>query len=141
MPHRLGEANAGRVGEPAFRPGGYPARVRIGILTREYPPDVYGGAGVHVDFLVRELVQLARDHVFPACVQNPLDDDRTELRVVEPAVGVHHLADGARRDGTGAVRCPLIRPSGTFSRREKAVIRIFKWPVSLNAGIPECRYP
>jgi starch synthase len=34
-------------------------RVRIGILTREYPPDVYGGAGVHVDFLVRELIQLA----------------------------------------------------------------------------------
>ncbi len=32
--------------------------MRIGILTREYPPDVYGGAGVHVDFLVRELVDL-----------------------------------------------------------------------------------
>jgi starch synthase len=29
--------------------------MRIGILTREYPPEVYGGAGVHVDFLVREL--------------------------------------------------------------------------------------
>jgi starch synthase len=25
------------------------------ILTREYPPDVYGGAGVHVEYLVREL--------------------------------------------------------------------------------------
>ncbi|HET7734527.1 MAG TPA: glycogen synthase [Nocardioidaceae bacterium] len=29
--------------------------MRTAILTREYPPDVYGGAGVHVDFLVREL--------------------------------------------------------------------------------------
>ena len=28
------------------------------MLTREYPPDVYGGAGVHVDFLVRELRHL-----------------------------------------------------------------------------------
>ena len=28
------------------------------MLTREYPPDVYGGAGVHVDFLVRELRRL-----------------------------------------------------------------------------------
>jgi starch synthase len=37
--------------------------VRIGILTREYPPDVYGGAGVHVDFLVRELVKLAEVEV------------------------------------------------------------------------------
>ncbi len=28
------------------------------LLTREYPPDVYGGAGVHVEHLVRELAQL-----------------------------------------------------------------------------------
>ncbi len=41
----------------------YDADVRIGILTREYPPDVYGGAGVHVDFLVRELVKLAEVEV------------------------------------------------------------------------------
>jgi len=29
--------------------------VRVGLLSREYPPDVYGGAGVHVEFLAREL--------------------------------------------------------------------------------------
>ncbi|WP_037076579.1 glycogen synthase [Pseudonocardia spinosispora] len=29
--------------------------MKIGLLTREYPPNVYGGAGVHVDFLAREL--------------------------------------------------------------------------------------
>lgn len=29
--------------------------MKVAVLTREYPPDVYGGAGVHVDFLVREL--------------------------------------------------------------------------------------
>jgi starch synthase len=33
-------------------------RVRVGLLTREYPPDVYGGAGVHVEFLARELAAL-----------------------------------------------------------------------------------
>jgi alpha-maltose-1-phosphate synthase len=32
--------------------------VRVGLLTREYPPDVYGGAGVHVEFLARELRRL-----------------------------------------------------------------------------------
>ncbi len=32
--------------------------LRASILTREFPPDVYGGAGVHVDFLVRELRRL-----------------------------------------------------------------------------------
>ena len=34
--------------------------VRIGILTNEYPPHVYGGAGVHVEYLARELAAL--DH-------------------------------------------------------------------------------
>jgi starch synthase len=28
------------------------------ILTNEYPPNVYGGAGVHVEYLVRELAKL-----------------------------------------------------------------------------------
>jgi starch synthase len=29
--------------------------VRVDLLTREYPPEVYGGAGVHVAYLAREL--------------------------------------------------------------------------------------
>lgn len=33
--------------------------MKVGLLTREYPPDVYGGAGVHVEFLARELLALA----------------------------------------------------------------------------------
>lgn len=35
--------------------------MRVGLLTREFPPDVYGGAGVHVEFLadrLRELVDV-----------------------------------------------------------------------------------
>jgi len=32
--------------------------MRIGLLTREYPPDVYGGAGVHIEYLARELAKL-----------------------------------------------------------------------------------
>jgi starch synthase len=31
--------------------------LRVGIFTREYPPQVYGGAGVHVDYLSRELAK------------------------------------------------------------------------------------
>jgi starch synthase len=36
---------------------GAPPR-RVALLTREYPPDVYGGAGVHVEYLARELAKL-----------------------------------------------------------------------------------
>ena len=31
--------------------------MRVGLFTREYPPQVYGGAGVHVDYLSRELAK------------------------------------------------------------------------------------
>ena len=31
--------------------------MRVALLTREYPPEVYGGAGVHVEYLARELAE------------------------------------------------------------------------------------
>jgi len=31
--------------------------LRVALFTREYPPHVYGGAGVHVDYLSRELAR------------------------------------------------------------------------------------
>jgi starch synthase len=31
--------------------------MRVGLMTREYPPNVYGGAGVHVEYLSRELAK------------------------------------------------------------------------------------
>ena len=33
-------------------------RLRVAMLTREYPPEVYGGAGVHVTYLARALEPL-----------------------------------------------------------------------------------
>lgn len=32
--------------------------MKISILTNEYPPNIYGGAGVHVEYLTRELASL-----------------------------------------------------------------------------------
>jgi len=37
--------------------------VHTAILTREFPPDVYGGAGVHVEYLVCELRKLSDGYV------------------------------------------------------------------------------
>jgi len=33
--------------------------MKVVIMTREYPPHVYGGAGVHVEYLARELARMA----------------------------------------------------------------------------------
>src|ERR1700710_716712 len=32
--------------------------MRAALISREYPPEVYGGAGVHVEFLAAELAKL-----------------------------------------------------------------------------------
>jgi alpha-maltose-1-phosphate synthase len=39
-------------------PGAAARGLRVALLTREYPPEVYGGAGVHVEYLARELAGL-----------------------------------------------------------------------------------
>jgi starch synthase len=38
--------------------------MRIALLSNEYPPHIYGGAGVHVDYLARELVTLENGNHF-----------------------------------------------------------------------------
>ena len=69
--------------------------LRVDLLTREYPPEVYGGAGVHVEYLAREL----RPHVDVRvhCFGGP----RVEA-------GVTAYADPAGLDGTN----PALRTLG-----------------------------
>jgi starch synthase len=43
---------------PVTDPAGASERLKVALLTREYPPEVYGGAGVHVTYLARELAGL-----------------------------------------------------------------------------------
>jgi starch synthase len=46
--------------------------MRIDLLTREYPPEVYGGAGVHVEYLARDLRRLVDVRVH--CMGAPRDE-------------------------------------------------------------------
>jgi glycogen synthase len=60
--------------------------MRIAILTNEYPPYVYGGAGVHVEYLTRELAALdsGRHHVRVLCFG--------DQRLSSPSLEVHGVA-------------------------------------------------
>ena len=55
-----------------------PIEPRVSLLTREYPPEVYGGAGVHVEYLARELRDLVdlTVHCFGA--------DRSDAKAYRP---------------------------------------------------------
>lgn len=48
--------------------------MRVAVLTKEYPPEVYGGAGVHVEYLTRELASFVEVevHCFGPPRQDPL---------------------------------------------------------------------
>ena len=74
--------------------------MRVALLTREFPPDVYGGAGVHVDFLVRELRRLIDESkrriekVRQPPLAQAIDPVAAGPRVVQPQpLDVHDLDD------------------------------------------------
>jgi starch synthase len=46
--------------------------IRVALLTKEYPPEVYGGAGVHVEYLARHLAGLVDVGVY--CFGAPRHD-------------------------------------------------------------------
>jgi starch synthase len=71
--------------------------VRIGIVTREWPPDVYGGAGVHVEHLVAAMRSLPAGpeidvHCFggsrPDAVGHPVPPNLQAANGALQAVGV-----------------------------------------------------
>jgi starch synthase len=82
--------------------------VRAALLTREYPPDVYGGAGVHVEYLARELARLIDLEV--RCFGAPRDGARAfepwdALAAASPALQTMSvdLAMSADLDGVDVV--------------------------------------
>jgi glycogen synthase len=62
--------------------------MRIAILTNEYPPHVYGGAGVHVEYLTRELARAegGRHSIQVLCFgDQEIRQGNVTVRGIEPA--------------------------------------------------------
>ncbi|MCW2495582.1 glycogen synthase [Jatrophihabitans sp.] len=64
--------------------------MRVAILSREYPPEVYGGAGVHVEFLVRELRRVVDVEVH--CFGAPRDEPGVHAYATPPGLGEANAA-------------------------------------------------
>jgi alpha-maltose-1-phosphate synthase len=67
--------------------------MRVGLFTREYPPLVYGGAGVHVDYLSRELARSIEVEVHCWGPQS-LDDGNLHVRGAEPWAEITNGTEG-----------------------------------------------
>ena len=66
--------------------------MRVAVLSREYPPEVYGGAGVHVEFLVRELRRLVDVDVH--CFGSPRDEPGVHAYRTPPGLAEANSALG-----------------------------------------------
>jgi alpha-maltose-1-phosphate synthase len=71
--------------------------MRIALFTNEYPPNVYGGAGVHVEYLARELAR-ADDgaHRVDVHAFGRQDEARDNLRVRGVEAGLNLAAQDPR---------------------------------------------
>jgi starch synthase len=70
--------------------------MRVGLMTREYPPQVYGGAGVHVEYLSRELAKLIEVEVHCWGTQRA-DEGNLHVRGQEPPAEVTAGLDPAAK--------------------------------------------
>ena len=76
--------------------------MQIAVLTNEYPPHVYGGAGVHVEYLTRELAAI--------------DDGGHTVRV---------LCFGAQDDVRGSLHVHGVRPPIELPARDPRHAKLF----------------
>ncbi|WP_151529908.1 MULTISPECIES: glycogen synthase [Corynebacterium] len=58
--------------------------MRVGMMTKEYPPEIYGGAGVHVAELTRFMRTLVDVDVH--CMGAPRDEKNVYVHGVDPAL-------------------------------------------------------
>jgi starch synthase len=66
--------------------------MRVALMTREYPPHVYGGAGVHVEYLAQELARTIEVEVHCWGKQH-VDAGHLHVRGLEPAPEIMGGAD------------------------------------------------
>jgi len=95
--------------------------MRVAVLTNEYPPEVYGGAGVHVDFLVRELRRLAEVEVH--CFGQPRKDAHAYTPPTELA------------DANGALRALSIDLQMADGVGDVSVIHSHTWYANLGGHL------
>lgn len=82
--------------------------MRVGIFTREYPPLVYGGAGVHVDYLSRELARKIEVEVHCWGTQHS-DAANLHVRGAEPWAEISNGTEGKFKGALEAFSLNLIQ--------------------------------
>jgi len=101
--------------------------MRVGIFTREYPPLVYGGAGVHVDYLSRELAKQIEVEVHCWGPQHS-DNGKLLVRGAEPWADISNGTDGKFK---GALEALSLNLTQVKALQGTDIVHTHTWYVSM----------
>ena len=101
--------------------------MRVGLFTREFPPQVYGGAGVHVDYLSRELAKQIEVEVHCWGPQH-FDEGGLHVRGAEPWTEITNGTEGKFK---GALEALSLNLTQVKDLREIDIVHTHTWYVSM----------
>jgi alpha-maltose-1-phosphate synthase len=101
--------------------------MRVAIFTKEFPPKVYGGAGVHVDYLSRELAKHIDVDVHCWGPQNS-DDGNLQVRGAEPW---KEISNGTRGEFKAALEALSLNLTQVKALTGIDIIHTHTWYVSM----------
>ena len=101
--------------------------MRVGLFTREYPPQVYGGAGVHVDYLSRELARQIEVEVHCWGPQHS-DNGKLHVRGAEPWP---EISNGTEAKFKGALEAFSLNLTQIKALENIDVVHTHTWYVSM----------
>jgi starch synthase len=101
--------------------------MRVGLFTREYPPLVYGGAGVHVDYLSRELARSIEVEVHCWGPQHS-DEGKLHVRGAEPW---GEISNGTEGKFKGALEAFSLNLTQIKALENIDVVHTHTWYVSM----------
>jgi starch synthase len=101
--------------------------LRAALMTREYPPNVYGGAGVHVEYLSRELAKKIEVEV-RCWGDQVLDEGKLHVRGEQPW---SELAEGPQEKFKTALEAMSLNLAQVKSLSGIDVVHTHTWYVSM----------
>jgi starch synthase len=113
--------------------------MRVGLMTREYPPYVYGGAGVHVEYLSREMAKTieVEVHAWGEPPEKPEEREPGHVEPASPNLEVHFeqpwdaITNGTTAKFKGALEALSLNLLEQLHLEKLDVIHTHTWYVSM----------
>jgi len=110
--------------------------MRVALFTREFPPNVYGGAGVHVDYLSRELAKQIEVEVHCWGPQNS-DDGNLNVLGAEPW---EEISNGTRGEFKAALEALSLNLTQVKNLTDIDIVHTHTWYVSMAGYLAKSLY-